>query len=276
MTIKRAQPKCIPTESCCTCATLLAEVPGYSETEKPLPAHRWLDCCPRVICGRCIHDNDRFESYCPYCQVSTSSSALPPGLKAPPTYDSIAAASAPLPSGSPPPYSADPALASTYPRDKKSDPPEEEAAEDTLHFLHQPHDTVASLSLRYGVPASVLRRANNLTSDHLLLARRTVLIPGTHYRAGVSLSPRPVEGEEEEARKAKIRRFMVACKVPEYDVALLYLDQAAYDLDRATEAYFADEEWERAHPAAARAGKGVARGGRVGDGWRAAIPRRGT
>jgi hypothetical protein len=49
-----------------------------------------------------------------------------------------------------------------------------------------------------------------------LLARRTVVIPGEYYKGGVSLSPRPVEGEEEEARKGKIRRWMVACKVAEW------------------------------------------------------------
>lgn len=76
-------------------------------------------------------------------------------------------------------------------------------------------------------------------------------IPGQYYRGGVSLSPRPIEGEEEESRKAKIRRWMVACKVHEYDVALLYLEQAGYDLQLATDEYFADEEWERTHPAQA-------------------------
>ena len=62
----------------------------------------------------------------------------------------------------------------------------------------------------------MLRRANNLTSDHLLMARRTVIIPGDYYKGGVSLSPRPVEGEDEERRKAAVRRWMVACKVSEY------------------------------------------------------------
>jgi hypothetical protein len=32
----------------------------------------------------------------------------------------------------------------------------------------------------------------------------------------VSLSPRPVEGEEEERRKGIVRKWMVACKVSEY------------------------------------------------------------
>jgi hypothetical protein len=68
------------------------------------------------------------------------------------------------------------------------------------------------------VPTAALRRANNITSDHLLLARRTILIPGEFYKAGVSLSPRPIEGEEEERRRAILRRWMVACKVSEYVV----------------------------------------------------------
>ncbi len=68
----------------------------------------------------------------------------------------------------------------------------DEAAEDTLHFVGH-NDTVASLALRYGVPPQELRRANRLASDHLLAARRTVVIPGAYYKGGVSLSPRPVE-----------------------------------------------------------------------------------
>ena len=57
-----------------------------------------------------------------------------------------------------------------------------------------------------------------------------------------------MEGEEEEQRKAKIRRWMVACKVSDYDVALLYLEQTKYDLDMAVEVYLEDEKWEKQHP----------------------------
>jgi hypothetical protein len=78
-----------------------------------------------------------------------------------------------------------------------------------------------SLSFRYGVPIAALRRSNAIMSDHLLLARRTVVIPGEYYKGGISLSPRPVEGEEEETRKGKIRRWMVACKVAELVVPFL-------------------------------------------------------
>jgi LysM repeat protein len=147
-----------------------------------------------------------------------------------------------------------------------------------LHFLNHNHDTVTSLSLRYGVPAGVLRRANNITSDHLLLGRKTVIIPGEYYKGGVSLSPSPIEGEEEELRKGKIRRFMVACKVSEYDVAVLYLEQTDYDLEAATVAYIADEQWEASHPVDGTAeGKSVARRGSAGLGrGRGFLRRRGV
>lgn len=121
-------------------------------------------------------------------------------------------------------------------------------AEDTLHFIDHNHDSIASLSLRYGVPQDALRRTNNITSDHLLLARKALLIPGEFYKGGVSLSPRPVEGEEEELRKNKIRRFMTSCKVADYDIAQLYLEQASYDLGMAIETFVADDAWEKAHP----------------------------
>ncbi len=102
--------------------------------------------------------------------------------------------------------------------------------------------------MKYGVPQDALRRKNALFADHLLAARRTILIPGEFYKEGVSLSPQPVEGEEEEKRKAKVRRWMVACKVSDYDVAVLYLEQSKYNLDIAVENYIEDEKWEKQNP----------------------------
>lgn len=90
-----------------------------------------------------------------------------------------------------------------------------EPSSDVLHFIDPVHDSLLSLSLRYGVPQQALRRVNGLYADHLVAARRTVLIPGEFYKGGVSLSPVPVDGEEEDVRKVKIRRWMVACKVAE-------------------------------------------------------------
>jgi LysM repeat protein len=83
-------------------------------------------------------------------------------------------------------------------------------AEDVLHFLDHDQDTLTSLSLRYKVPIPALRRANSLTSDHLLLARRTVVIPGEFYKGGISLSPRPVEGEDVERKKILVRKWQVS------------------------------------------------------------------
>ncbi len=178
---------------------------------------------------------------------------MPQGLKEPPSYEYTAPSSSRLAEQAPPPYTQH----STRLPSKPGSPLDEKAAlqdeeepfaEDTLHFLDHNHDSIASLSLRYGVPQDALRRTNNVTSDHLLLARRTLLIPGEFYKGGISLSPRPVEGEEEELRKNKIRRFMTSCKVANYDIAQLYLEQASYDLAMAIETFVADDAWEKAHP----------------------------
>jgi hypothetical protein len=159
----------------------------------------------------------------PFCQTSIVPNPLSQGFRKPPVYTSPK----PLSLNEPPSYNDDvlPTYASISgipqhrpPTDEKgssSSPSNLQPAEDALHFLNHETDTLSSLSLRYNVPINALRRANGITSDHLLLARRTVLIPGEYYRGGVSLSPRPVEGEEEELRRGKVRRWMVACKVAE-------------------------------------------------------------
>lgn len=89
-----------------------------------------------------------------------------------------------------------------------------ETPEDVLHFVNPARDTASSLALRYSVPSHALRKKNNLYADYLLAARKTILIPGEYY-SGPSLSPEPIDGEEEEIRKSKIRRWMVTCKVSE-------------------------------------------------------------
>ena len=120
-------------------------------------------------------------------------------------------------------------------------------APDVTHHLH-PSDTLASISLAYSVPIPILRRHNGLYSDSLLHGRRTLSIPGSHYKGGVSLSPKPVESEEERERKAKLRRFMVAVKCHEYDLAELYLKNAKGNLDGALQAWREDEKWEKENP----------------------------
>lgn len=150
----------------------------------------------------------------PFCQVSSEPTPLTQVLRNPPAYTPATA------SISPPSYTDElPAYNSLV--SQHTLPPEKSGtnstpAEDVLHFLDHSTDTLPSLSLRYGVPITALKRKNGITADHLLLARRTILIPGEFYNGGVSLSPRPIEGEEEELRKSKLRRFMLATKVSEY------------------------------------------------------------
>ncbi|KAJ3942431.1 uncharacterized protein N0V96_007930 [Colletotrichum fioriniae] len=223
-------------EACCTCAKLLSSVPRYSAaTEKPLPDDRRLECCAHIHSALSAAPEPQRPAVIHLLPANPPPLLRRPGGPCPPpyTYTSPDAGAEDLNEKS----SGSSSSSST------ATPPE-----DTLHFLNHDTDTIASLSLRYGVPAGVLRRSNNITSDHLLHGRRTVLIPGAYYAAGVSLSPRPVEGEEEELRKSRIRRFMTGCKVSDYDVAVLYLEQVGYDLAAAMEAYADDEAWEKSHP----------------------------
>jgi hypothetical protein len=198
-------------EACCTCASLLSSIPPtYNEkTEKPSQYERRLECCGRAICARCITDNPRFQTYCPFCQVSIIPTSLPQGLRDPPPYSPPSASLKQEDFESDPPRYSDLIDVKTLPEKSREDAP------DVLHFIDPQRDSVSSLSLQYGVPASALRKTNALYADHLLAARRTVLIPGEYYKGGISLSPRPVEGEEEELRKSKVRKWMVACKVAE-------------------------------------------------------------
>ncbi|KAG8528830.1 uncharacterized protein KY384_006519 [Bacidia gigantensis] len=187
-------------------------------------------------------ENPRFQTYCPYCQISSKASALPShGLREPPAYAPPKTPKGSFENEQPPAYSIS---------EQRTPPTEKgrEQCEDTLHFLDLSQDTIPSLALRYKVPQIALRRKNNLFADHLLAARKTILVPGEFYKGGVSLSPKPLEDEEEELRKSKIRRWMVTTKNPDYDMALLYLQQAEYKLDAAVESYVADERWEREHP----------------------------
>lgn len=195
-------------DACATCAQ------SYNTpSEKPLFPGRTLPCCDRTVCARCLNQNKRFETYCPYCQISTAPSSLPQGLRDPPAYSSLEPEGASTQNTSDeealPPYQA-----GNYGGSTSSEKGGTAPAEDVLHFV-APKDSMRSLALAYDVPIATLRKTNNIYSDHLIQARKTVLIPGEHYKGGVSLSPRPLESEEEEIKKNKVRRWMMACKVAE-------------------------------------------------------------
>ncbi|EXJ94899.1 hypothetical protein A1O1_00017 [Capronia coronata CBS 617.96] len=242
------------TDSCCTCATLLTDVkvPYDPESEKPLLYNRRLECCSRQICATCQYNNPRFQSYCPFCQISSGPSALPKdGLRLPPSYTKTSTSPKHGRAESPPP-SYDDAMTPRRVPDQSIAPPEN--TDDTVHFVGA-EDSLQSLSLAYNVPVLVLRRHNGLYSDQLLAARRWILIPKSHY-TGPPLSTPP--DPEEEERKTKVRRWMVATKCPDYNVASLYLKGTDYNLDLAVDAFRADEEWEKNHPLH---GKGKGRDG---------------
>ncbi|MCJ1341899.1 hypothetical protein MMC31_000077 [Peltigera leucophlebia] len=241
-------------ETCCTCARLLAAIPPQfnEKTEKPFTYDQQLDCCGRFIFYR-LRSHMSSKILGPFCQTSNAPTSLPQRRHDPPPY-SFSSASEVTPHNSTlskldelPAYSS--LNFQTHTGAEKGAHLKNDA-EDVLHFLDPTKDTISSLSLRYNVPPEELRRNNALFADHLLAARRTVLIPGKFYKGGVSLSPRPINGEEDEIKKSKVRRWMVACKVAEYDIALLYLEQAEYDLDAAVNTYLTDELWETEHPLA--------------------------
>src|SRR4051812_5478008 len=61
-------------EFCCCCARSLSHIPPLytdEKSEKPqsVPSDHTLPCCGRTICGNCIHGNERFATYCPFCQI---------------------------------------------------------------------------------------------------------------------------------------------------------------------------------------------------------------
>ncbi|PSK48586.1 hypothetical protein B9Z65_100 [Elsinoe australis] len=241
-------------EACCICSSLLDTFD--EQTEKPIIPDRYLTCCGRIICTRCIVQNARYKTYCPYCQISTEPSALPQGLKDPPSYDTTSKAHFLNENKVPPPENKgdEPPAYSEYAASQSfSEKGPTQPAEDVLHFV-TPDDSLQSLSLAYGVPINALRKTNNIFSDHLLRGRKTVLIPGEYYKGGVSLSPQPLESPEEEIKKGKIRRWMMACKCADvapnyrYDVAVMYLEQTEYVLDAAVQAFLDDEQWEKEHP----------------------------
>ena len=194
-------------DSCATCAQSYG-----APSEKPLFPGRTLPCCSRTICARCLNQNKRYETYCPYCQITTAPSSLPQGLRDPPAYSSLE------PNVAPPEHTSDDETLPAYQAGNYAGSANEKGgaapAEDVLHFV-APDDSMRSLALAYSVPIAALRKTNNIYSDHLVQARKTILIPGEHYKGGVSLSPRPLESEEEEIKKNKVRRWMMACKVAE-------------------------------------------------------------
>jgi hypothetical protein len=188
--------------ACCICAEdpFSDSPPVYGEQSEKEIAPVRLNCCQRALCPACVQNYPRFRTYCPYCQKSLSGVEQESNGKG---------------QDQPAWHSSSMVRKDTGPPSELTEEKDTTDAPDVLHFVDPSIDTLGILSIRYGVPAGALRRTNAIFSDHLLAARRTILIPGEFYKGGVSLSPQPKGGEEEEIRKGKIRRFQVASKCSE-------------------------------------------------------------
>ena len=56
---------------------------------------------------------------------------------------------------------------------------------------------------------------------------------------------------------------MIRCKVSDYKVAMLYLEEAVWDLEKAVDKWKGDERWEEEHPLMAGSAGGNRRGKRT-------------
>lgn len=206
-----------PTRSCVSCYTYDASRKGTVPTP----------CCSRFVCGPCARGNSRLAETCILCQL--------------PIPRDLARAKAEDEDETLPGYDEDGVLPS-YPPDRDASlarPPhfgDDKTSHDITgrgdtsekstrqgeggggykeigvqHYVRR-EDSVAGLSLAYNVPAHHLRKTNHLFSDSLLQARSFILVPG----ARVSLSAHP---GQDEAEKVKLKKFMVAVKCTDYDMA---------------------------------------------------------
>ncbi|KAK6524851.1 hypothetical protein TWF281_011752 [Arthrobotrys megalospora] len=226
-----------PSTACSTCQILLDKIRPHDsqelnekqtpfnekDTEKPVSLpHYKSDCCGRYVCFICIEKNPRFITYCPFCPIKRprkDQDTDTETISEPPPYTPNKTPS------SPPPYST------VTPRTINP-------SDSLIHYLI-PTDTIISISFQYSIPAILLRSHNRLYSDSLLAGRSYILIPRDHYN-GPSLSPNPVQSEEDNT----LKRFQIRTKCVEYEIAKVYLEESEWDLEKAVEKWVADERWE--------------------------------
>ncbi|GAA5936156.1 uncharacterized protein JCM15063_002726 [Sporobolomyces koalae] len=158
-----------------------------------------------------------------------------------------------------------------------------------LHYI-KPEETLLGLSMKYRVEGPLLCSMNRLpistlsTTPHLLHTLPFLLLPPG---ATPSTSTTPLLPPAQERRRLIIRRFQIQTRCSDYSVAQAYVDQVfkqredeaecvrtnrrargqfadvvevreGGELEQATEAYLADERWEREQREHARGkGKGL-------------------
>lgn len=180
------------THSCVSCYTYDRSSKGTLVTP----------CCARFVCGPCARSNPRLAETCILCQLPIPHDLAPATAEDLPGYDD-----------SLPEYESAGLLDEKYHVTEQKHLVADHAFKEAgvQHYVRK-DDSVASLSLAYKVDKSFIRKANHIFQDNLLQGRSFIVIPG----AMKSLSAAPGADEE---RKVKLKKFMVAVKCTDYDMA---------------------------------------------------------
>jgi len=114
------------------------------------------------------------------------------------------------------------------------------------------NDTLMGLALKHGVQPALLRLANRLSDDSLLMSHTSLLVPPRGWdpaAGGGGLAPQ----SEEQSRAAAVHYVQKAAGLASPEEARFYLDMAGGDVHSAVEDCRADKEWEN-HSSAAVVG----------------------
>ncbi|RIA86872.1 Carbohydrate-Binding Module Family 50 protein [Glomus cerebriforme] len=214
-------------KSCLICHVLFASV---SLIETPF----LTKCCNRWICDNCLEQNQRFYTYCPFCQEITftynkrndniSNNTLP-------TYEEVI-------------YNdlneLNNSLKLNSVNEKLNKKLDEKSNYGAIHYVKK-DDTLIGLAFKYGIEIVDIRKANRLFDDNII-ARSTLIIP--NY-VGPSLSEKL---SEEEEKKMLVKRFQIQSKCIDPIEARFYMEQSNYNIENATQLYRDDILWEMQHP----------------------------
>jgi len=169
--------------SCLICHVLFASV---SSLETPF----LTKCCNRWVCDNCLEQNQRFYTYCPFCQkVSFTYNKRDDDITIAdirttytdcslPTYEEVI-------------YNDLNTLKLNSLNEKPNKKLDEKSNYGAIHYIKK-DDTLIGLSFRYGIKIADIRKANRLF-DNNIIARSTLIIP--NY-VGPSLSEKHSEEEE--------------------------------------------------------------------------------
>ena len=121
-------------------------------------------------------------------------------------------------------------------------PPPSPPVPEFLTHTVMPSDTLIGICLKYKVSQAQLRRFNSFTGENFRLCKE-LRIPTQHMaRQGVVVQP------QERTRDVTLQDFRNATGLDAIE-ARLYLDDADWEVAKATAAWAADEQWEQSSSA---------------------------